>query len=119
MVVESSYIDASMGIGASGARKRRLKRRRISAPGNFMAVATASDAVLLSWTASTGLYVDGYRIFRNGVEIADVPVQFAGTYGDDPLTPDTPYSYEIYAYNRFQGQSPSAVATVTTPEETP
>lgn len=111
----TEFIDASMGIGASGARKRRLKRRRITIPGSFTAVATAHDAVVLSWTASTGLYVDGYRIFRNGVEIANVPVQFAGTYGDSALTPETMYTYQIYAYNRFEGQSPSATTSVTTP----
>ena len=115
MVLQTSEAN----VGGSGARKRRLKRRRISAPGNFTAVATSATSVLLSWTASIGLYVDGYRIFRNGIEIADVPVQFAGTYGDDPLNTETTYAYEIYAYNRFEGQSPSALANVTTPAETP
>lgn len=107
-------VDASMGIGASGARKRRLKRRRIGAPGNFTAAAITDSTVRLTWTPSTGLYVDGYRIFRNGMEVASVPAAFLTVYDDHGLTAETLYNYEIYGYNRFEGQSPSAMASVTT-----
>lgn len=119
-----TIIDASMGLGASGARKRRLRRRRISPPGDFTAVPVSGTSVSLSWVASTGLYVDGYKIFRNGVEIHDVqlpvfPTHHATSYNDEEVLPETSYTYQLYAYNRFSGQSTSVQAVVTTPSEEP
>lgn len=102
---------------ANGARKRRLKRRTITAPPGFTAVATSGEDVTLNWEPSEGVYVDGYKILRDGVEIIDVPVVFAGVYGDMSLTPGTLYSYAIYAYNRFGGQSPQSTVEVTTLNE--
>lgn len=98
-----------------GARRRRRRRLYISTPVNFAAVATSSNEVNLNWGASTGYAVDGYTILRNGTEIADIPVVFAGTYGDYELEGDTSYTYEIFGYNRFGGESSRAITTVTTP----
>lgn len=100
----------------NGARKRRLKRRRITMPGNFTANETSNTTISLGWQPSEGLYVDGYKILRDGVQIADVPAVFGGSYGDSGLTRNTTYVYVIYAYNRFGGESPTATATETTPD---
>lgn len=108
-----------IGGEANGARKRRLKRRRISAPTNFTANETSNTTISLAWGPSEGLYVDGYKILRDGVQIADVPAvpqAFSGSYGDTGLTRNTTYVYVIYAYNRFGGESPTVTATETTPD---
>jgi hypothetical protein len=110
---------------AGGARKRRLRRRRINAPTNLTATATSDSTIALSWTETIpqpGQYVDGYRLFRNGVEIHNIqlpvfPPHHATSYNDTSLEAGTTYTYELYAYNRFGGQSPSATTTATTLEE--
>ena len=108
--------DIDTRISVSAARKKRFRRRFITAPPNFTAVANSSTSVGLSWQPSQGQYVHGYRILRSGTEIANIPSQFSnGTYEDDQVNAETTYTYEIYAYNNFNGQSERSMAVVTTP----
>jgi chitodextrinase len=85
---------------------------------------TAGDQqVALSWTASTesGGTVAGYRVYRNGTQIA----QIMGTnYTDSGLTDGTTYSYYVRAYDTAGNLSPasstvSAMPVDTTPPSVP
>jgi chitodextrinase len=84
-----------------------------TAPTNLVAVPASSSAISLNWTASTdGAGVLGYRISRNGVEIA----QASGTsYTDTGLSSATSYTYTVTAYDATGNLSdPSNPASATT-----
>jgi len=68
-----------------------------TAPTGLTATAVSSDSIELSWTPATdNLGVAGYRIYRNGTATATA----TGTsYLDSGLAPNTPYSYEVAAYD--------------------
>ncbi len=74
-----------------------------SAPTNLTATAVSSSQINLSWTASTdNLGVTGYRIFRNGAEIATT----ANTaYSNTGLQANTTYTYQVSAYDAAGNQS--------------
>lgn len=95
----------------SAARKARARRRYISPPTDL--VFTPTDiSIQLDWTASTSYGgIGGYKISRDGVEIADIN---ATTYTDEGLTASTQYTYAIYAYNQYQGTSGIISGTATT-----
>ncbi len=83
-------------------------------PGGLRSTSIQPTSVSLAWNASTdNIGVLGYRVFRNGTQIADVPDLVAT---DSGLTPDTTYSYTVLAYDanaNASAQSP-AVAVRTT-----
>jgi chitodextrinase len=65
-------------------------------PGGLTAAAVSLQ-INLSWTASTdNVGVTGYKIFRNGVQIATTS---SLTYADAGLLPLTLYSYAVAAYD--------------------
>ena len=102
-------------IAVAGARKRRLRRRYLSPPQNLNATSIIADEVELSWEASDGLYIDGYKIFRDDVEIAIVAASTDPlVYLDQLLEAETTYNYSVYAYNRYGGESEPAVTSVIT-----
>ena len=84
-----------------------------SAPTNVTATAVGGSRVDLSWTASTdNVTVLGYKIFRDGNQIATSPTT---RYTDKTVQPNTTYSYHVAAYDGAQNTSaPSNTATVTT-----
>ncbi|OXU15128.1 acetylxylan esterase [Sedimentisphaera salicampi] len=66
-------------------------------PQNLSAFDISSNKAHLSWeSAGAGSAVDGYKVYRDGVNIADVT---AAEYVDYCLSPDTQYSYQVSAYN--------------------
>jgi chitodextrinase len=83
-----------------------------TAPGNFVATSTSGTQVHLSWTAATddGLLL-GYRVYRDGVWIADVP-DLERT--DAGLEIDSRYCYDVTAYdaggNESEARSACAIA---------
>ncbi|EUJ47766.1 glycosyl hydrolase family 18 protein [Paenilisteria rocourtiae] len=86
-----------------------------TAPTNLAtATANVTDvAVPLSWTASTdNVGVAGYKVYRNGTEVATV----SGTsYTDTGLTASTAYTYTVKAYDVAGNvSSSSATLSVTT-----
>jgi YVTN family beta-propeller protein len=88
-----------------------------SQPTGLTANATSSSSIDLAWDAATdNVGVLGYRVFRDGVEIATT----AGTaYTDTGLTVATSYSYAVAAYDAAGNQSvPSDPASATTPDTT-
>jgi hypothetical protein len=68
-----------------------------SAPTNLRATAVTHSQIDLVWNASTdNIGVAGYYVYRDGVEVADVPDT---TYQDTGLLQQTTYSYFVKAYD--------------------
>src|SRR3954469_7851749 len=89
-----------------------------TAPGGLAATPASGSRIDLSWAASTDdVGVAGYRIFRNGAQVADV----TGTsYSDTGLNDATTYSYSVRAYDAAGNTSAASnTATATTLKTTP
>jgi chitodextrinase len=66
-----------------------------SVPTDLSASAASTTTINLSWTASTdNVGVTGYRVFRNGVQVA---IPTTTTYSDTGLTASTTYAYTVAA----------------------
>jgi hypothetical protein len=86
------------------------------APGAPMLTATpdGADAADLSWTAaSDDVGVTGYRVERDGTEIAAVGASTL-TFHDTGLSPDTAYDYVVVALDAAGHETPSNATSVTT-----
>ena len=86
-------------------------------PGNLAAAAVAPNQVNLTWTASTdNVGVTGYRVFRDGLQIA---ISLAASYADTGVQPNTTHSYTVVAVDAVGNASPqSNTASATTPADT-
>jgi chitodextrinase len=84
-----------------------------STPANLAGVVVSSSQIDLNWTASTGnVAVAGYRVFRNGTQIASTT---APAYSDTPVVPGTQYTYAVAAFYSAGNVSPlSAPVTIAT-----
>lgn len=85
-----------------------------STPTGLSATAISSTQINLAWTASTdNVGATGYRLFRGGTQIASVT---SGTaYQNTGLSPGTPYTYTVSAYDAAGNTSAySATASATT-----
>jgi chitodextrinase len=68
-----------------------------SVPANLRVSGTTANSVSLAWDASTaasGCTLQGYRVYRNGTQVA---TPTGTTYADSSLSPSTAYSYTIQA----------------------
>lgn len=66
-------------------------------PTDLQSTGVTTDQISLSWTISTdNTAVTGYKIFRNGIQIA---TSSQASYTDTNLTPSTTYTYIISAYD--------------------
>ncbi|HYR87936.1 MAG TPA: LamG-like jellyroll fold domain-containing protein [Terriglobia bacterium] len=83
-----------------------------STPANPALSVISSTQINLSWTASVdNVGVTGYRVFRDGSQIAQV----TGTsYSNTGLTPATTYSYTVAAYDAAGNVSAQSSAIVGT-----
>lgn len=84
-----------------------------SVPSDVQATVQTPKQVKIIWTASTdNVGVSGYKVYRNGVEIANS----TGTdFTDSKASPDTAYSYTVTAYDAAGNESDQSVpAHVTT-----
>ncbi|MEM7262598.1 MAG: LamG-like jellyroll fold domain-containing protein, partial [Planctomycetota bacterium] len=82
-------------------------------PGSFLAVAISATRIDLEWTSSTdNVGVVGYRLLRDGVEVALLP-ETQAVYSDQGLSPDTTYTYELFAFDA-EGNSSAAATDFTT-----
>ncbi len=92
-----------------------------STPTGLAATAISSSQINLSWTASTdNVAVTGYRVLRNGTQIATV----TGTsYPDTGLAPSTTYTYTVRASdaagNLSTVSASASAATQPAPPVTP
>ena len=83
-------------------------------PTNLTATAVSSSQINLAWAAATdNVGVAGYRVFRNGSQVA-APVGIA--YADTNLAATTTYSYTVAAFDAAGNVSAfSAAVLATTP----
>src|SRR6185436_19999809 len=85
-----------------------------SVPTGLTASAAGCSQINLSWTASTdtgGSGLAGYKVYRNGVQIATTNV---ASYDSTGLAASTSYSFSVAAYDNAgntSGQSTSASST--------
>jgi len=88
-----------------------------SVPSGLTASAASLSQINLAWNASTdNVGVAGYRVFRNGSQIAQIGV---ASYSDTGLASGTTYSYTVAAYDaagNVSAQSP--LVSVTTSADT-
>ncbi len=86
-------------------------------PSGLTVTDISASSVSLAWSDATdtgGSGLAGYRIFRDGVEIATT---VSRNYTDSSASPLTTYNYTVAAYDNAGNVSPeSVVLTVTTPE---
>jgi len=89
-------------------------------PGNVNVNVVNSTTVDINWSASidnTG--VAGYTIYRNGVEIIDVPSGIT-SYRDNTLLPETSYEFQVNAFDLAGNHSglsnPVSISTPPLPE---
>jgi chitodextrinase len=77
-----------------------------SVPAGLSAAAVSSSQINLSWSASTdNVGVTGYKVYKNGTQIATA----TGTsYSDTGLNPSTTYSYSVSAYDAAGNTSPQS-----------
>ncbi|MDR7161861.1 fibronectin type III domain-containing protein [Arthrobacter sp. BE255] len=88
-----------------------------STPANLSSPSKTTTTVALAWDAATdNVGVTGYRVYRNGTQVADQPGR---TYTDSGLSPATAYTYTVRAYDAATNLSnPSTSLTVTTNAQT-
>jgi chitodextrinase len=79
-----------------------------SKPTNLQATVDSPTRIILSWSVSTdNLAVTGYRIYRNGVQIA---TKTSATYTDSGLARNTSYTYTVAAYDAAGNVSAQSTA---------
>lgn len=91
-------------------------------PSNLKAAPTATPQINLSWSASTdNVAVEGYRIFRNGSQIAAIPTSSSPVYNDSGVSSGSSYSYNVRAYDaagNVSASSSTVSATVPVAQST-
>jgi chitodextrinase len=92
-----------------------------STPTNLAAAGISTSQINLSWTASTdNAGVSGYRVYRNGSQIATTSTT---NYSDSGLAAGTVYSYNVSAFdaagNISPQSSPASGSTLTGDSQAP
>ena len=101
-------------LSSTGAVVRIVETVAPTAPGSLTATVVDDSTVDLAWTDATdNVAVAGYRIVRDGADIATVPAG-ATTYQDTGLTRSTEYSYQVIAVDASGNQGPAASTLVET-----
>ena len=94
----------------------KMDRSAPSVPTGLTASAAGCSQINLSWTASTdigGSGLAGYKVYRNGVQIATTN---GTSYSSIGLAASSSYSFSIAAYdNAGNASGPSTSASATTP----
>jgi len=85
-----------------------------SIPANVRVTGTAANSVSLAWSASTpaaGCTLQGYKIFRNNVQVG---TSTGTTFSDSSLSPNTAYSYTVQAADTSSHVSAQSTAVSST-----
>jgi chitodextrinase len=90
-----------------------------SVPQGLSATVVSSSQINLAWSASTdNVGVTGYHVYRSGTQIATVT---STSYAVTGLSPSTPYSFTVAAYDaagNVSAQSAAASATTAAAPDT-
>src|SRR5881296_3101769 len=91
-----------------------------SVPTGLTASAVSSSQIKLSWAASSdNVGVSGYRVYRNGTQIATTS---ATSFPNTGLSPSTTYTYAVAAFdaagNLSAQSSPASATTPAAPDTT-
>lgn len=89
----------------------RSPGKDVDSPSGFKAQMVTSTSTELKWNLSATQGVMGYKVYRDGVEIADVTT---GMYKDTGLTPGATYNYTVKAYKLTLYSDPTPVVSVKT-----
>ena len=111
--IENPMVSAIEVLGQAGV----VDTAAPSVPRNLSATAISSTEVELGWVASVdtgGSGLGGYKVFRDGIEIATT---LAPSYTDSALQPNTLYVYAVLAFDNAGNQStqsapPASAATL-------
>ena len=108
----------TLSLDASGATVRITESVPPSPPGVLSGAASGAFAANLSWSAATdNIAVTGYRVARDGVDIATLAPS-ARTFHDTGLTAETGYHYTVVAFDGSGNDStPASVVVTTTPDD--
>ncbi|MFD2090801.1 fibronectin type III domain-containing protein, partial [Blastococcus deserti] len=79
-----------------------------------LVVTTGERRLSLSWTANTEPDLAGYRVLRDGVELATVT---ATSYTDTGLTNDVAYTYTLVAVDTHGNRSAASAPATGTPRD--
>lgn len=81
------------------------------------AVPVAPTQINVDWGASTdNVFLAGYRLFRDGLQIATTTLT---SFNDTGLTPSTTYVYSVDAFDTFENFSSSSLSVATTTPNIP
>jgi chitodextrinase len=106
--IDAAANASAQSVLASATTQAGLDTTAPSVPGGLTAVAASSSQIKLSWSASTdNVGVTGYKVFRNGVQIATTG---ALTYANTGLLPATTYSFAIAAFDAAGNSSAQSAA---------
>lgn len=110
--IEGQARSAPWDIGADEAGSAQADATPPSTPASLAAVAVSSSQINLSWPASTdNVAVVGYRIYRDGVQIA---TPTSTSYSSVGLAANTLYSYGVSAFDTANNESGQASASTRT-----
>lgn len=91
------WTDATFPLGPGGDATAPPDETAPSVPSNVTTTGVTSTSVGLAWDPSSDdIGVAGYKIFRDGVQVA---TSAAASYTDTSLSPATTYSYTVSAYD--------------------
>jgi hypothetical protein len=86
-----------------------------AAPTSLSSTSTTATQVSLSWTASTSSNIAGYKIYRDGIQIATT-TGTGTTHADNSVNGSTSYAYTVKAYDATGNTSTDSNSlNVTTP----
>jgi chitodextrinase len=113
LIVSAFIFNCGGGGGGGGVDVDEEGATPPPAPTGLTATAVSASRIDLSWHASANAV--GYNVYRNDNKLAIANVFNTTSYSDSNLTPRTPYTYTVRAYNSNGNESdPSNQAGATT-----
>jgi chitodextrinase len=108
LAIDAAGNASAQSASASATTQAALDTTAPSVPGGLTAAAASSSQINLSWSASTdNVGVTGYKVFRNGVQIATTS---ALAYANTGLLPATTYSFAVAAFDAAGNSSAQSAA---------
>lgn len=111
---------SSQSVSVSAATSSAPDSTPPSVPTNLQSSNVSSTSLTLTWSPSTdNVAVAGYRVYRNGAQVATTAT---ASYNDTKLTASTTYTYTVAAYDssgNVSAQSSQLLVTTAAPAMMP